>query len=81
MSKVLAYRHSKKVGEKQGEKEEVDIVDFKTENGVTTYTVKTQDGIKCSAIFNIFNCSYYADDIYGVIGRTGKAEWKQGNKF
>ena len=22
-------------------------------------------GVKCSAIFNPFNCTYYADDIYG----------------
>ena len=73
MSKVLAYRHSKKVGEKQGEKEEVEIIDFKTERGVTTYTVKTQEGIKCSAIFNIFTCAYYADDVYGVIGRASQS--------
>ena len=24
-------------------------------------------GVKCSAIFNPFNCTYYADDIYGRI--------------
>ena len=24
-------------------------------------------GVQCSAIFNWFNCTYYADDIYGRI--------------
>lgn len=24
-------------------------------------------GVKCTAIFNWFNCTYYADDIYGRI--------------
>lgn len=24
-------------------------------------------GVKCTAIFNWFNCSYYADDVYGKI--------------
>ena len=67
MQKVMAYLHSKKVGEKQGEKEEVEIVGKSTDFGTTTYTVKTQSGVKCTAIFNIFTNSYYAADIYGVI--------------
>ena len=37
------------------------------EEGVTAYIVRTQDGIVCTAIFNIFTGTYYADDIYGVI--------------
>ncbi len=24
-------------------------------------------GVKCTAIFNLFTCTYYADDIYGRI--------------
>ena len=24
-------------------------------------------GVKCYAIFNHFNCTYYADDIYGIV--------------
>ena len=24
-------------------------------------------GVKCSAIFNPFNCTYYADNIYGIV--------------
>lgn len=35
--------------------------------GDNKYTVLTKDGIKCSAIFNVFTGLYYADDKYGVI--------------
>lgn len=24
-------------------------------------------GVICTAIFNCFNCSYYVDDVYGII--------------
>jgi hypothetical protein len=69
MNKVLAYLHSKKVGETQGEREDVEILESSMDyNRVTTYIVKTQAGVKCTAIFNPFSCSYYADDIYGIIG-------------
>lgn len=70
MQKVLAYRYSQEVDGQRKEKEEVEILDSKTENGVTTYIVKTQDGITCTAIYNIFSNSYYADDIYGVIEKA-----------
>lgn len=65
--KVLAYRHSQEVDGCRAEKEEVSIVDSRTENGVTTYIVRTQDGIECTAIYNAFTNSFYADDVYGVI--------------
>ena len=67
MQKVMAYLHSKKVDENRGEKEEVEIIGQNTENGVTTYIVKTQAGVKCTAIFNPFVCAYYADDLYGKL--------------
>ena len=64
---VWAYRHSQEVDGKRTQKEEVSIIDSRTENGVTTYIVRTQDGIECTAIYNIFTNSYYADDVYGII--------------
>ncbi len=67
MQKVMAYLHSKKVGEKQGEREEVEIVSQNNDYGATQYIVRTGGGIKCTAIFNPFSSSYYADDIYGII--------------
>lgn len=65
--KVLAYRHSQEVDGRRTTQEEVEIIDGRIEEGVTTYIVRTQDGIVCTAIFNIFTGTYYADDIYGVI--------------
>lgn len=65
--KVLAYRHSREVDGHRAEKEEVSIINSRTENGVTTYIVRTQDGIECTAIYNVFTNSFYADDVYGAI--------------
>ncbi len=64
---VWAYRHSQEADGKRTRKEEVSIIDSRTENGVTTYIVRTQDGIECTAIYNVFTNSYYADDVYGII--------------
>lgn len=69
-NKVLAYRHSQEVNGRRIKQEEVDILDGRIEEGVTTYIVRTQDGIVCTAIFNIFTGTYYADDIYGVIDNS-----------
>ena len=65
--KVLEYRRSQEVDGRSAEKEDVSVVDSRTENGVTTYIVRTQDGIECTAIYNIFTGVFYADDVYGVI--------------
>ncbi len=69
-NKVLAYRHSQEVDGRRIKQEEVEILDGRMEEGVTTYIVRTQDGIVCTAIFNIFPGTYYADDIYGVIDNS-----------
>ena len=67
MLKVMAYLHSKKAGEKQGEREEVEIIETREEYGrATTYIVRTPAGVKCTAIYNPF-AGYFADDIYGII--------------
>lgn len=39
--KVLAYRRSQEVDGRRAEKEEVSVVDSRTENGVTTYRAHT----------------------------------------
>ena len=68
--KVFAYLHSKKVGEKQGEQEIVEIISSVSSLGTTTYMVLTEDGKRCTAIFNPLTCAYYADDIYGVLPKA-----------
>ena len=63
----MAYRHSQDTDGKRTQQEEVEIIDSRTERGVTTYIVRTQDGIECTAIRNIFTNAFYADDVHGVI--------------
>ncbi len=46
-----------------GEIDEITILEYKGNN---KYIVDYR-GVKCTAIFNIFECSYYADDIFGRI--------------
>ena len=54
--KASAHIHSL-----DGKMDEITIL---KELGNNSYLVDYR-GVKCSAIFNPFNCTYYADDIYG----------------
>jgi hypothetical protein len=58
-----------KIHSKDGAVEEIEILEkpIPTENN---YIVRTKDGIVCTAIFNGFNCTYYADDKYGIVRET-----------
>ncbi len=46
-----------------GEIDEVTIIERKDNNHI----IVDYRGVKCTAIFNIFDCSYYVDDIFGRI--------------
>lgn len=35
--------------------------------GDNDYIVRTQAGVKCHAIFNIFTGYYFADDVYAIV--------------
>ena len=61
--KVIAMVHSKE------QREEVELLE---KIGDNNYLVKTNDGVKCTAIFNPFVGIYYADDKYGVIEKGEK---------
>lgn len=39
----------------------------KIENARQPYYIVEYNGVKCTAIFNCFTCSYYADDLYGKV--------------
>ena len=45
---------------------QMDEITVLKELGHNSYLVDYR-GVKCSAIFNPFNCTYYADDIYGIV--------------
>ena len=68
----MAYRHSQDADGKRTQQEEVEIIGCQTDRGVTTYIVRTRDGIEWdgieyTAIRNIFTNAFYADDVHGVI--------------
>ena len=44
-----------------GEMDEITVLE---KTGDNQYLVDYR-GVKCSAIFNWYNCTYYADDVYG----------------
>lgn len=57
--KTQAHIHSL-----DGAMDEITVLDMKEDGRQTIYTVDYR-GVRCSAIFNPFNCTYYADDVYG----------------
>ena len=57
MNKVQAHIHSL-----DGKFAEVTIIHYNGDNDI----IVEYNGIKCTAIYNIF-AGYYVDDIYGVI--------------
>lgn len=49
-----------------GEMDEVTVLEER-QKGAQKYYVVKYNNIFCTAIFNGFNCTYYADDLYGRI--------------
>lgn len=56
--KIQAHIHSL-----NGKMDEITIIDKVGDND---YIVDYK-GVKCHALFNWFNCTYYTDDLYGRI--------------
>ena len=63
----MAYRHSQDADGKRTQQKKWKSSAARPTAGVTTYIVRTQDGIECTAIRNIFTNAFYADDVHGVI--------------
>ena len=63
MKPYKAQAHINSLG---GAKDEITVLDKKENGRQTTYIVDYK-GTKCTAIYNWFNGSYYADDIDGII--------------
>ena len=62
--KTYAYIYSLNRGKLNST--EMDEITILEKVGDNDYIVDYK-GVKCSALFNWFNCTYYADDIYGRI--------------
>lgn len=65
--KVLAYRHSQEENGRRVRQDEVEIIDKRYKDSITTYLVKAKEGTVCTAIFNSLTGCYYADDLYGIV--------------
>ena len=62
--KTYAYIYSLNKGKLNST--EMDEITILEKVGDNDYIVDYK-GVKCHALFNCFNCTYYADDIYGRI--------------
>lgn len=61
--KTKAYINSLNTGRIQStEMDEITVLEKRDTHYVVDY-----NGVKCKAIFNLFTCCYYVDDIYGRI--------------
>lgn len=62
MNTVKAMLHSQDMdGYHRAQLQDVKLV---RKVGDNDYIVRTQDGVECHAIFNIFTGYYFADDVY-----------------
>ena len=60
---MTPYKAQAHIHSLDGQMDEVTIIDKVGDND---YIVDYK-GVKCHAIFNWFNCTYYADDLYAKI--------------
>ena len=66
--KTQAFIHSlNKENLQSTETDEITVLEERNDPSRGKYYIADYKGMKCTAIFNGFNCCYYADDIYGVI--------------
>ena len=63
MKPFKAQAHIHSLG---GAMDEITVLDIR-EDGRQTIYIADYRGVKCSAIFNWYNGTYYADDVYGRI--------------
>lgn len=65
---VYAYIYSLNREKPQStEMDEITILEEKEHPTKGKYYIAEYKGVKCTAIFNPFTCSYYTDDVYGRI--------------
>lgn len=61
-----AFKVDAHINSLDGGMDEITVLEERQKGNQKYYIVKYKD-IFCTAIFNGFTCSYYADDVYGVI--------------
>lgn len=63
---MIPYKAKAHINSLGGAMDEITVIDKKEEGRQTTYIVD-YNGVKCTAIYNWFDFTYYADDVYGII--------------
>lgn len=63
---MIPFKTQAHINSLDGEMDEITVFE-KVEDARQPYYIVDYRGMKCTAIFNGFTCSYYADDIYGRI--------------
>ena len=61
---MIPYKAMAHINSLDGEMKEITVLDKIQDKN--EYIID-YNGVKCTAIFNWFNCTYYADDVYGKI--------------
>ena len=65
---AYAFIQSLNEGKMQStETDNITILEERHDNRNGKHYIADYKGVKCTAIFNEFNCCYYADDVYGRI--------------
>ena len=60
------YQTKAHINSLDGQMDDITVLGEDTRGNQPVFIVNYK-GTKCTAIFNWFTCSYYADDVYGVI--------------
>lgn len=65
---MMPFKTQAHINSLGGKADEITVLEEMQNGGQTTYIVDYR-GVKCTAIFNWFVCTYYADDVYGRINK------------
>lgn len=63
---MTPYKTQAHIHSLDGKTDEITVLE-KIDDARQPYYIVNYRGVKCTAIFNWFTCSYYADDVYGRI--------------
>lgn len=63
---MTPYKAQAHINSLSGKTDEITVLK-KIKDTRQPYYIVEYRGVKCTAIFNWFVCSYYADDVYGII--------------
>lgn len=61
------YKTSAHIYSLDGDIDEITVIEERQLSPIQNGYLVDYKGQKCTAIFNYFTCSFYADDIYGLV--------------